>query len=358
MIFKRSKKKTHSVLINIVPIDRPNTGLFSFCKELSLAIESVKKEYNIKTKYLVGHKCKHLIDGLKYVSFSSLNKRLFAVERSADLFHASYQLTRYMPHFGAAVLTIHDLNFLYEDSDNPKKINKMLCRIQRRIDRSKYIVAISEFAKQDVERHFNLKGKPIDVVYNGCSFFVGDKINAPNYTPSSKFIFSVGTVLPKKNFHVLPTLLVDNDYELVIAGRLSSYADAIMAEAKLYGVENRVKIIGEISEAEKDWYYRNCMAFAFPSIAEGFGLPLIEAMSYGKPTFISTHTSLPEIGKDYSFYFNDNFDREKMRVEFNSGMEAFKTHDVEAQIKYAHSYSWERAARTYCEIYLKLLTHG
>ncbi len=346
-------KKT-AVLIDNEKIKYPNTGLFSFCVELTKAIEAVKDEYDLDTTYLIKERSKKDLPGVKHRYVKVIDKILFCAGRGVDVYHATFQLDKFISSSKPCVLTIHDLNFLYEKAGKDNKIQKYKRWVQRNIDKADHLVAISEFAKGDVLANLDTKGKPFDVIYNGCSFYSGEKIEKPSYTPSSKFIFSVGTVLEKKNFHTLPTLLRGNDYELVIAGRLSDYTDVIQAEARTFGVEDRVHIIGEITEAEKDWYYRNCLAFAFPSIAEGFGLPLIEAMSYGKPTFISRHTSLPEIGRDHSFYFNYEFDRELMREEFNDGMSEFARRDVQAQIDYAHSYSWESAARAYCQIYKKL----
>ncbi len=340
------------VLINNKPVKYPNTGLFSFCTELTAAIERVKAEYDIDSTYLIYDGCQKVLGDLNFKVLRYLDKHFFKVGKDIDVYHATIQLERHMPKRRSSVLTIHDLNFLYEKSDLKQAKYRRL--VQRNIDRADYLVAISEFAKSDVLKHLDTKGKPFEVIYNGCSFYEGEQISEPKYMPSSEFLFTVGTVLRKKNFHVLPTLLVGNDYELIVAGNYSDYADDIIKEAREFGVEDRVHIIGGISEADKDWYYRNCKAFLFPSIAEGFGLPLIEAMYYGKPTFISCHTSLPEIGKEYSFYFNREFDREKMREEFTEGLKAFESRDVEAQIAYAKSYSWESAARAYCEIYRKL----
>lgn len=348
--------KKCAVLIDNEKIKYPNTGLFSFCVELTAAIESVKDEYALDTTYLIKERSKKDLPGVKHRFIKYIDKHFFSAGAGVDAYHATFQFDSFMPRRTPSVLTIHDLNFLYEKVGKPKKLRKYRRWVQRNIDKADYLVAISEFAKSDVLKHLDVKGKPFDVIYNGCSFYGGEKIENPSYKPSSKFIFSVGTVLAKKNFHTLPTLLVGNDYELVIAGRLSDYTDVIEAEARQFGVESRVHIIGEITEAEKDWYYRNCTAFAFPSIAEGFGLPLIEAMSYGKPTFISRHTSLPEIGRDYSFYFNYEFDRELMRKEFEDGMAKFAECDAQRQIDYARSYSWENAARAYCQIYKKLAT--
>jgi glycosyltransferase involved in cell wall biosynthesis len=175
------------------------------------------------------------------------------------------------------------------------------------------------------------------------------------YRPSRKFIFSIGTVLPKKNFHVLPCLLRNNNYELVIAGNIDKeYGQKIRDEAQLHGVAGRVKLTGPVSEQERYWYYKNCFAFAFPSLAEGFGLPLVEAMNFGKPCFISTHTSLPEIGGDAAYYFKD-FDTTHMQEVFEKGLEHYQeTNPAGAIRKRALQFNWHNTGSSYLSIYRTL----
>ena len=129
-----------------------------------------------------------------------------------------------------------------------------------------------------------------------------------------------------------------------------------MDEAKKWGVEKRVKIIGPIDEGVKHWYLQNCEAFAFPSIAEGFGLPVVEAMYYGKPIFLSPYTSLPEIGGDLATYFNPEFDPEGMQDEFIKGMNRYRDENLEEKIKERSKiFSWDEAAKEYWKIYKELM---
>ena len=104
--------------------------------------------------------------------------------------------------------------------------------------------------KEDIIKNIHVETDKIAVIYNGCSLYQGN-VEAPAVKPEKKFLFSVGTVLPKKNFHVLPCLLVDNDYELIIAGMKSDYEKRIMEEAIRFGVSDRVKIIGSIADCAR-----------------------------------------------------------------------------------------------------------
>ena len=164
--------------------------------------------------------------------------------------------------------------------------------------------------------------------------------------------------MEKKNFHVLPAMLLKNDFHLVIAGCClqPEYQMKIENAAKALGVQDRVHLVGMISEAEKTWYLQHCEAFAFPSIAEGFGLPVIEAMHFGKPVLLSTCTSLPEIGGKEAYYFED-FDPEYMSVKTMHALEDFYQQNNKAMAvrQWAGKFNWNRTARQYMQEYRLLL---
>jgi glycosyltransferase involved in cell wall biosynthesis len=250
------------------------------------------------------------------------------------------------------VYTLYDFSYLIEDAANEKRNARLLKETQRRIDRADYITGISQFAIDEAHKHLNLRGKPTQAIPLGCTVNTFPDFDAPGYRPSKPFLFTIGLVQPRKNFHVLPPLLAGNEYELVIAGLNEfGYGKEVEEAARKYGVSNRVKLIGPASEQEKDWYYRHCEAFLFPSYAEGFGLPVIEAMYHGKPVFSSDRTSLPEVGGDAAYYFHD-FSPEAMREVFRKGMENYHTlHPVNKIKAQATRFSWQNCANEYLNLY-------
>jgi glycosyltransferase involved in cell wall biosynthesis len=229
--------------------------------------------------------------------------------------------------------------------------------MQRNIDRADQVVAISKFALDFAAEHLDLKNTPATVIYNGNAVTEFPDFDAPAYRPVKPFLFTLGLVQPRKNLHVLPALLAGNEYELIIAGlNHFDYTQKIIEEAKKWKVEDRVKLIGPIDEKNKYWYYKNCEAFIFPSIAEGFGIPPLEAMHFGKPVFLSKFMSLPEIGGDVAFYFND-FEPEGMRKTFEDGMAFYNERKPQEKIKqHAAQFSWDKAATEYLNVYRDLLS--
>jgi glycosyltransferase involved in cell wall biosynthesis len=148
------------------------------------------------------------------------------------------------------------------------------------------------------------------------------------------------------------------DYNLVLAGNPNSrYAERLKTMIAAKNLQDRVKLIGKIEDLDKQYYFQNCEAFVFPSLREGFGIPPIEAMRFGKPIFISNNTSLPEIGGEHSFYW-DHYDPEYMADTLKLGMARF--HNAQEfyenwYIKRAKSFSWDRTAKQYAEVYRTLL---
>jgi glycosyltransferase involved in cell wall biosynthesis len=109
--------------------------------------------------------------------------------------------------------------------------------------------------------------------------------------------------------------------------------------------------------AEKAWLYAHCEGFLFPSIAEGFGLPPIEAMHFGKPVFLSRLTSLPEVGGAAAHYF-DSFDGAAMRAVVEAGLADHHGNAAARAatlVERARSFSWARCADAYAALYLSLI---
>ena len=345
----------NTIILDCERMRNPNTGLYFFCDKLADGLSKESERHNRPMGFYVPKRFKGRWGfGHGYKIFHNFHKLFIPQDTAYKLWHTTFQLSSYVPTSDKLVLTVHDLNFLYEK--RREKHLKYIKKLQQLVDRADYVVTISETTRKDILKYINIRNKPLEVIYNGCNIYSGE-IVPPVNKPEHPFLFTIGTILTKKNFHVLPCLLKNNDYELIIAGNRSEYEERIMQEAQRYGVQDRVRIIGNVSEAEKHWYLKNCEAFMFPSIAEGFGLPVLEAMYYKKPVFLSSYTCLPEIGSRFAYYFNSEFNEREMREEFERGMNDFSRGgiDKEEMKEHALQFSWDAAAKRYWEIYEKLL---
>lgn len=275
------------------------------------------------------------------------------------VWHAPFQSGRIIPmkHNRIKVLlTIHDLNCLHEDK-TAKERRQSLLHTQKLVDRANAIVCISHHSKKDVTEHIDTGNKPVYVIHNGTHHINRPPQKPLAYKPSRPFLFTIGYVNRKKNFHSLIPLLGQNDIELVVAGKLDEpdYVSNMKNLAKSIGVADRLKILGPVSEDDKAWYYQNCEAFSLPSLAEGFGAPVVEAMAFGKPLFLSNRTSLPEIGREVAFFF-DSFDPEHMQSVFQKGMAEYRSNGLAQRIvKRGSEFNWQQKAIEYCTIYESLL---
>jgi glycosyltransferase involved in cell wall biosynthesis len=350
----------HKIIFDCERMKYPDTGLYHYCLNLGNYLEKcINPQYEEITFYTPPKEQDWSYSSANHVTQNSLHKFLMPSLKSFQLWHATYQNTHYLPFLNRrikVVLSIHDLNFLYDESKSAVKKHKYLSHLQMLIDRADAIVCISNFSKKDVLENCEVKNKSLYVIHNGTNFLNKPELITTSYKPKKPFIFSIGVINRKKNFHVLLPLLQNNSMELLIAGKNDdeNYYNFINKKSMELGVQENVHILGRVSENEKSWYFNNCQAFAYPSISEGFGLPVAEAMSCGKPLFLSDKTALPEIGGDVSFYFN-NFSADHIQQVFINGMKDFNTNGLSEKIKErGRSYSWLKSAKQYLEVYRSL----
>lgn len=342
-----------------------DTGLYHYCKELSNALVKQQSAALFFDFYVPALEKGFLNAPVQYQQQEWWHKIINPIASKYKVWHCTYQSTNYFPTNRSTkkILTIHDLNFLYDERKSAAKKKKYLKQVQKHIDKSSYITAISQFTLDCVRQHLNISNIPSTVIYNGCNLPEANlNFSKPAFINENiPYIFSIGTIALKKNFHVLPALLKDNNYQLIIAGinQDAYYYEQIIAEAKKHGVENRLIMPGSVSQAEKFWLLQNMLAFVFPSISEGFGLPVIEAMHFGKPVILSKSTALPEVGGDAAYYFS-SFEPEAMQLSFKKALKHYNEHPLQQQLikDRAAFFTWDKAASEYIEVYKKVLSNS
>lgn len=335
-------------------LKNPNSGLGKFCEYLGHALIQ-RDEFQIQ--FFQKKKTGRYFPKPASYGYLYDHHKIMGVHADVAIWHCTHQLAKYLPTDRKipVITTIHDLNFLH-DGSTKTKVKRKLERLQQLLDRSAALVYISEFTKSEVESQLDVKGLPSRVIYNGPAL----PLQLHPYTHSVRkkpFFFSVGLITAKKNFHVLlPLLSAYPEHDWIIAGdRSDSYAGILVSEARKKGVGDRLVLTGVITEQEKVEYFRQCDAFLFPSVAEGFGLPALEALHFGKPVFLSPLGSLKEIGGESAFYFYD-FSEDTVVDTVRSGLADFSTDSSRKQhmSERAALFSWNRAAASYAEVYLSL----
>ncbi|WP_460960811.1 glycosyltransferase family 4 protein [Spirosoma litoris] len=305
-------------------------------------------------------------DSVNYIE-ASWRRKLW-IPGQYDVWHCLHQDSDYLPNqfqqkHTKLILTIHDLNFLERPDYSQEKKARKLARLQQVVARATALTAISEYTASIVKEKLSTT-KPVQVISNGVAVNPKDTPTAlpthsliHSFTQSSFFLF-VGVIHPKKNVHtLLPLLEAFPDYRLVLAGPdQHPYAQHIREQAEKLGVADRLLMPGAVDEATKLWLYAHCEAFLFPSLTEGFGLPVAEAMTFGKPVFISNLTSLPEVGGKEAYYFED-FEPESMAKVLHDGLHDFGQNPLreERLRRRAASFSWPSVAKEYWALYEGLI---
>jgi glycosyltransferase involved in cell wall biosynthesis len=279
------------------------------------------------------------------------------------LWHATNQMSKYLPLDPRVpvLLTIHDLNFLHgaDGDQRPDRIARKLADIRRRVARATAIATDSEFVARDLAARVDLGDRPVHVVPLGVSTPPPAATRRPDFLPEGSFLFSIGNALPHKNFHVLLDLIEQlPNRRLVIAGKMATpYGGFLHEQVAARGLSARVLLPGEVADDVRQWLYEQCEAFFFPSLAEGFGFPVLEAMQCGKPVFLSPATSLPEVAGGRGFLL-ESFSGPAMAATYRAGMEAVEADPEFAARARAHAteFSWGATARRYAELYRSLVT--
>ena len=336
----------------------PYNGLYVFCYELASHLVQ-QALHNEQLNYYVPKDNTGMFGNVpKYIVHKRSHKFFQAGTSAFDVWHLTTGISQYRPfnRKTKVVYTIHDVNFLVEDPHNKKRNLRSLKLMQKNSDRADHIVGISKYAIAFASQYLDFNDKPISVIHNGYSAREFPGFDQPRYKPEHEFYFSIGLVQPRKNFHVLPPLLEGNNRELIIAGlNHFDYASQVMEEARKWKVADRVKLVGGISDEEKYWYYKNCNAFLFPSVAEGFGMPPLEAMHFGKPVFLSKGMSLPEIGGEAAYYFDD-FNPDSMKQVVEEGLKDYRSNQRDKKIReHASTFTWDRCAAQYLNVYREVL---
>jgi glycosyltransferase involved in cell wall biosynthesis len=342
------------VLLEMEKLKNPHSGLGQFCMNLGEELQKSETSDLGIDLYLPSNLKGAFGEQFNYVTHTALHKLLPPSSKKYDIWHCLQQDSHYLPSDKSTklILTIHDLNFLekYKGAKQKRKLNSL----QKRVNRATAITVISKFTELMVRENLELGDTPVHVIYNGNSLKTSENNSAPHLSKYGDYFFSIGIISAKKNFHVLLALLQHfKTMNLVIAGNNDGgYAKQLSSLAQQSGIGGRLHLIGTVEEEEKYHLYKNCEAFVFPSLTEGFGLPVVEAMSLGKPVFLSRLTSLPEVGGPEAYYW-PSFESQQIIETVEKGLADFKNdpQKTERIMAWSKQFSWKNAINSYLDLY-------
>lgn len=205
------------------------------------------------------------------------------------------------------VITVHDIAFktLTDVFTWKTKLWKNFAT-SLSLKKANKIIAISQYTKKEIVKYYGSKYESkIDVIYNGFNDFSNEEINLKNVRNNilnlkdNKYILTVSTISPRKNIDGLikayNNIEGKKDYKLVIAGAYGWLYEDVIKLVDYLKLKDNVIFTGKINDDELKYLYKNCDLFTYLSFYEGFGLPPLEAMSYGKTCIVSNTSSLPEV---------------------------------------------------------------
>lgn len=203
------------------------------------------------------------------------------------------------------IVVVHDLLFESHPRFFPwfmRWRNRLLVRRSAR--RARLVLTVSDFSRSELQARYGLPADRVVVTRNGANAVVAPAAPDQQAAVGRRYILSVGRIEPRKNLETLLAAharLRATGLELVVVGRADfGCAPLLKAMARAPGVTH----LGEVSDATLDRLYRGAQALVFPSFAEGFGLPLVEALSRGTPVISSNATAMPEVCGPHARYFD------------------------------------------------------
>lgn len=278
---------------------------------------------------------------------------LFARRQKPDVF---FSPTHYAPRFSPIprVISVMDLSFLqFPHLFNARDLHKLKRWTDYSVKKAARVITISQSSKDDIINEYNVPGDKVKVVYLGIKKEEKTKTMSEtlsNHHIISPFILFVGTLQPRKNIegliHAFSKVKEKNpDLQLVIIGRKGWLYDEILAAPQKYGVEKDVKFLDFVKDEELPTFYKNAVCFVLPSLYEGFGLPVLEAMKYGCPVITSNISSMPEAGGDAALYVNpDNIEDIAEKIEKVVGDENLQETMRKKGLQQVKKFSWEKSA--------------
>lgn len=294
--------------------------------------------------------------------FKLLNKTntIFKLKHhNFDIFHPTYYDPYFLKYLNNKpfVLTVHDMihekfSEMFSPFDKTTKQKRLL------VEKAAKIIAVSQNTKKDLMEIFGIDGTKIEVVYHGNSMF--PQLNIPfGYELPQKYLLFVGNRFIYKNFNRFITSMAEllkKDRELfVVCVGGGKFTNNEIEQFKELGISKQV-LQYNVNDDVIANFYKNAIAFIFPSLYEGFGIPLLEAFACGCPVVCSNGSSLPEVADDAAYYF-DPYNEESIK---DAVLRILNDKDLRQELiakgqRRLKQFSWQRTVEETIKIYKSVL---
>lgn len=357
------------------------TGIGRYTYEISNSLQSL---CDFELVFFYGYYSKKLIrknEKAATKSFLSILTKLSFVKktlRSAAYLRAKFCFERFdlywQPNFIPSdsirakriVTTLHDLSFLHYPDFHPKeRIEHFKKNFFTNIYKSDVVITASYFTKDEIAQKLKFSKEKIEVIYHGIDHERFRVIQNPelDFEVPKKFILCVGSLEPRKNlfgaikaYNALDEK-TKKEYKLLIVGFYGWSNDEIVN--LIDREKENIRYLGYVGDDELAKLYNKASLFLYPSLYEGFGLPVIEAMACATPVVCSFVASLPEVGGDSVLYCDPN-DTEDIKIKIQTLLydEKLQKQLIKKGLDRAAKFSWQASAKKHAQLFKRLMEEG
>ncbi len=348
---------TYYLIKNLLERDKTNQ-YFLFLYDTRIKLNEFKQD-NVQIVYFPG------LENLGKIPFfyrHILVPHILRLYR-LDIYHNPAYVIPFF-YFGKSIITVHDLA-LYKNSawfpDHQFFNTSILTPLS--IWKAKKIIAVSESTKTDLIKYFKVKKEKIEVILEGvddyCNLAVDESNIDSKFKIDAPYFLALGTLEPRKNlvrlieaFNIFLTENPDSNLKLVLAGKKGWKYESIFETINKLNLEDKVIWVGYVHLPEKVYLLRKSFALVFPSLYEGFGLPILEAMNMGVPVVTSNVASIPEIVIDNAVLIEPE-DIESIKDGLNK---IYREEDLREALTQrgkgiARHFTWEKSAQKTLELF-------
>lgn len=272
--------------------------------------------------------------------------------RSADVFHGLNQRLPRIP-MRYAVATFHDLFVMTGEYSTPEFRARFAEQARDAAARADAIIAVSAFTKGQVISLLGVTPERIHVVHHGAR-----KLPIPRGVTRENIVLSVGAIQKRKNIARLVEAFetLDGSWRLIVAGSCGYGSEEILRRIEHSPARDRISVTGYVSLEDLAGYYAAASIFAFPSLDEGFGMPLLEAMAAGVPIVTSDRSALPEVAGDAAMLVDpESTDALSGALRDLAEKEELRRELVRRGEGRVRQFTWEKAVRETWAVYQNCL---
>jgi glycosyltransferase involved in cell wall biosynthesis len=327
-------------------LDPSPTGVALYSREIAFGIAKAHRDSRF-TFYFRPHRY--------FKSFQALlppNAHRGLMPPIGALFHG---LNQRLPRFnaGPAVATFHDLFVLTGEYSTPEFRARFADQARDAAARADMVIAVSEFTRSQVIGLLGVEPERVRVIHHGTRSL------AFPAEARQKVILNVGAIQKRKNIARLVEAFeaVNNGWRLVLIGSGGYGAAEIYARIAASSARGRISVLGYVTPEELASWYARAMIFAFPSLDEGFGMPVLEAMAAGTPVLTSTRSALPEVAGEAALLIDpEDTDALAQALRLLTRDEELRARLARLGLERARLFTWEKAVEQTWNVYLDLLT--